>query len=105
MVRKWCRDDAIIHMDDVKWFVSWRVYDCPYFFLGVEKEWYGVIDGTIVFFFWHCPINTLPELVCVEFESNEGIRVILRHLEKDRPSKIYYRGELPPELSKILTPT
>jgi hypothetical protein len=60
MVRKWCRDDAIIKMGDVKWFISWRVYDCPYFFLGVEKEW---------------------------------------------PSKVYYRGELPPELSKILTPT
>jgi hypothetical protein len=44
-------------------------------------------------------------LICVEFVGDDGVRVLLRHLEKDRPSKIYYRGELPPGLSRYLTST
>jgi hypothetical protein len=98
--RKWCRNDTIMTRADVKWFVTWDV-QCPYFKLGANKEWHGMADGTIVYLFWHCPPNSLPELMCVEFDIKEGIEVLLRNLEKDRPSKVYYYGELPPELSKL----
>ena len=109
--RKWCRDDTVILRSDVKWFMSWTTYDCPYFILGVDREWHGMVDGAVVYFFWHCPPSKLPELMCVEFDEDEGIKVLLRNLEKDKlkslemnkPLNIYYYGELPRELSDVLT--
>ncbi len=100
-MRKWCRRDSVITNADVKWFVSWETCDCPYFGRGVGKEWCGMVDGTIVYFFWYCPPGRLPELVCVEFDKDEGVKVLLRNLEKDRPSRLYYYGELPPELAVL----
>jgi hypothetical protein len=95
---KWC--NTLWRSTDTRWYVEWR-RPCSERWGDAQVEWYGMVDGRIVYFFWHCPPDNLPELLCVEFDTGEGLKVLLRNLEKDRPSKVYYYGELPPELSKL----
>jgi hypothetical protein len=60
-----------------------------------------MVDGRIVYFFWHCPPNSLPELMCVEFNAREGLERLLRAYKRDRPARVYCSGELPRELLAV----
>jgi hypothetical protein len=97
---KWCRPDTLWRSTDTRWYVEWR-RPCSERWGDVHVEWHGMVDGRIVYFFWHCPPQQYPELMCVEVDSDEGLKVLLRAYKKDRPSKIYCSGELPPELLAI----
>jgi len=108
---KWCRPDTLWERGDVKWYVGWYrpcherwgFYDGIYIHDRIVERsvgWYGMVDGRVVHFFWKCQPEEYPDLMCVELD-NEGIGVLLRNLEKDRPAKVYCSGELPPELLAI----
>jgi hypothetical protein len=109
---KWCRPDTLWRSTDKKWYVEWCrpcherwgshdniiIHDR---IVEYNVEWHGMVDNRIVYHFWHCPPGGYPELVCVEFDEREGLERLLRAYEKDRPARVYCRGELPQELLAI----
>ena len=101
MRSKWCRPDTIMRPGDRKWYVDWWRRSC--FEKGSldNVEWHGMVDGVVVYYFWCCPSGGYPELICVEFDAREGLERLLRAYERDRPAKVYCRGELPQELLAI----
>jgi hypothetical protein len=95
---KWCRPDTIVSPADVRWYVMWRRPCSERWSLHDNVEWYGMVDGAVVYLFWYCPPGEYPRSMCVEFDSGEGLERLLRAYKRDRPARVYCSGELPREL-------
>ena len=101
MRSKWCRPDALITGADIRWYVAWRGQCSERWSLLDTVEWYGMVDGAIVYFFWSCPPGEYPRSMCAEFDKDRGLKIMLKAHERHRPAKVYCRGELPQELLAI----
>jgi hypothetical protein len=99
---KWCKPGVIVKPNNIRWYVEWEWGN------GWNTTiWCGMVDGTVVRFSWY-NLRGYPEppmTICIEYDSEEGLRKLLRDYEKDHDKGhikvVGCGGELPQELLAI----